>query len=567
MSNPRGTVVFWGAGATSTLGMRMTAQQSRFLSTISGRRNGERSPLDRRVRDALGHEIGERWVLALRDLLIILGDCVGDKHPLSSISEDRMSVMRRNWAADADDEAIRYRIIDLCALYDWPALKLVIGICPAPPKGEIQLADLFNILDIHSRSRHGFRVQGDVFLPPLRVSAARNALRMLLNMLFYVDWRNVCEQETEDIHKHYDFAEALGRRMQRQGMALANGGETRDGRNFYTTREFYMGDVAFASMNYDPIALWCQFVANRNLNRSPSAPHIGCPARKLQIFHDLGHFVSTSSFDKRKYGGETPWHPMNESAAQRLNEDHASGDRIRMGKFLLPHGCLWWRECSSCGKLSSYVGDSDESGEWERYSRTLIPPPPLKAFVESDGESNPFYPRIEKDRKAWNKGEVDARACVHCDELTYAHHTPTVMQSNFKDALPPFLEEIGRDLRVAVENADHIVLMGYSLPRDDVDYRAFFAARRSRGPDNKPVKCSVVVGRDQPARWLGPSEWPKIIENLDSQESPRPTLEAARDLFEQDNVRFYGAGIPNVFLDGGEVTDAAVERLLNWEDR
>ena len=490
-----------------------------------------------------------------------------------------MSAMRRNWAADADDEAIRYRIIELCTLYDWPALKLVIGICPAPPKGEIQLADLFNILDIHSQSRHGFRVKGDIFLSPLRVSAARNALRMILSTLFYVDWRRVCEKEKEDIHKHYDFAEALGRRMQRQGIALANGGEPPDGHNFYRTREFYMGDVAFASMNYDPIALWCQFVANRNLNRSPGAPHIGCPARRLKIFHDLGHFVSTSRFDKRKYDGETPWHPMNESAAQRLNdEDHESGDRIRMGKFLLPHGCLWWRECPNCGKLSSYVGDAGESGEWELYSRTLIPPPPLKAFVEPEGESNPFYIPAEelrepldnaakKARKAWDDGAVDARACVHCGELTYAHHTPAVMQSNFKDALPPFLEEIQRDLRVTVENADHIVLMGYSLPPDDVNYRAFFAARSKHRSGNGSVKCSVVVGTKYDARWLGPSEWPKIMESLDSRKSPRSTLEAARDLFGEDNVRFYGAGIPQVFLDGGEVTDSAVERLLNWEYR
>ena len=44
-------------------------------------------------------------------------------------------------------------------------------------------------------------------------------------------------------------------------------------------------------------------------------------------------------------------------------------------------------------------------------------------------------------------------------------------------------------------------------------------------------------------------------------------LEAARDLFGKDNVRFYGHGIPQVLLEGGHVTDAAVERLLNWEER
>ena len=30
-------------------------------------------------------------------------------------------------------------------------------------------------------------------------------------------------------------------------------------------------------------------------------------------------------------------------------------------------------------------------------------------------------------------------------------------------------------------------------------------------------------------------------------------VEAARDIFGPENVRFYGGGIPNVFLDGGDL--------------
>ena len=248
---------------------------------------------------------------------------------------------------------------------------------------------------------------------------------------------------------------------------------------------------------------------------------------------------------------------MNEAAAQRLNDDeHDSGDRIRICKFLLPHGCLWWRECPSCGKLSSHMGD-----KWDRDSLTLIPPPPLKAFVES----KQFRWRVECERKAWEEGEVDMRACVHCQAPTYAHHTQTVMQSNLKSSPPPFLEEIGRDLRVAVQHADHIVLMGYTLPPDDVDFRAIFAARR-RFDSDKPVKCSVVEGTRHDDRWFGPSEWPSVVSGSTPERPPRSTLEAARDLFGKEHVRFYGHGIPQVFLDGGRVTDAAVDRLLNWEE-
>ena len=48
-------------------------------------------------------------------------------------------------------------------------------------------------------------------------------------------------------------------------------------------------------------------------------------------------------------------------------------------------------------------------------------------------------------------------------------------------------------------------------------------------------------------------------------EPPGSTLEAARDLFGKENVRFYGGGVPEVFMEGGRVDDDAVKRLLEWE--
>lgn len=250
---------------------------------------------------------------------------------------------------------------------------------------------------------------------------------------------------------------------------------------------------------------------------------------------------------------------MNESSALQLNDDdHGARDRIRISKFLLPHGCLWWRECPDCGKLSSYMGNT-----WKCDSPTLIPPPPLKAFVRDVD----YECRLEKELEDWKKGKVDARACIHCETLTYAYHTPMIMQSSFKGPPPPFLDEIKRDLRVEVQRAKHVILMGYTLPQDDVDYRAFFAARRLRDKDDRDVKCSVVVGTSPERRWLGPSEWSAKLDTMTQGEAPRTTLEAARDLFGEDSVRFYGGGIPDVFLEEGRVTDSALDKLLTWEER
>lgn len=138
------------------------------------------------------------------------------------------------------------------------------------------------------------------------------------------------------------------------------------------------------------------------------------------------------------------------------------------------------------------------------------------------------------------------------------------MQTDFKHRLPPFIEEIQRDLRVAVQEASHVILMGYSLPPDDVSYRALFAARRGRDSKN-PVKCSVVVGKDHEDRWRGPSDLLSLPTPMTPVEAPGSTLLAAQDLFGQENVKFYGAGIPNVFLDGrGNVSEERIEQLLLW---
>jgi hypothetical protein len=44
----------------------------------------------------------------------------------------------------------------------------------------------------------------------------------------------------------------------------------------------------------------------------------------------------------------------------------------------------------------------------------------------------------------------------------------------------------------------------------------------------------------------------------------REVLNAASEVFGGENVRFYGVGIPGVFLDGGLATEAKLERLLAW---
>lgn len=549
------SLIFWGAGATKQLGMRLTVDQAKFIQVLAG----VNYPLDKqpnvqeRVNAALNRPSKgcDELNLALVDLLTILGDRDENHKSITKISADERAAMYRNMPADTSQEAIDANIIHLRMTYDWPALKSIVRVCPGSTSKAFQLNDLFNVLDMHGPAGFGFRAPSPVtddgaqFLEARRLLGAKDALRMLLGVTFYIDYQDCIRDKAATLKLYQDFSTLLGRRMQEQGVALTQQGKPPD------QPEFYQGDVSFVSLNYDPLALWVHYIANRELNHSLGVPHVGTPARRLQLFSDGGHLVPSRRIGKPFNGS---WYPMNEAVAQSLNEAVSEKGIVRLTKFLFPHGCLCWRECPDCGKLSSYMGD-----EWKLDSPSLIPPPPLWRF---DQTTCPDTVKGDEREERQSQLRVDARACVHCGTLTYANHTQTVMQSSFKATPPSFIEEIQRDLRAVAMKADHFIFMGYSLPKDDVIYRAFFSARKQVNEKTKTngtaVRCTVVGRDDENAGWYNPTE-------LDSEKFRKfEAITAARDIFGNDNVRFFGGGVPDVFLENGVATENALNRLLKW---
>lgn len=552
------TAIFWGSGATATLGLRMTCAQAKAVRILVG--DDTSQSLSHRVTTALAN--ASAWADPYADLLQVLGD--GETKTIHHISSDAREAMSRHWA-DTSTESLDTRIHELRAMFDWPALKAVVRACPGfmEVDGErFQLTDVFNLIDLHAHSFSGFPVPRQ-FLPPDRLMAARRALQLVLNTLFFVDWQTALTAKASDLEKHLGFARLLTEHHQRQGLTLAAESQ------HFDKRDFYLGDIAFASINYDPVALWAQFIANRDGNFNP--PYIGVPRVPLKMFHDFGIFMAVSTIEPKTREGEKKervWYPLNEASAQRLNDREHASRRVRINKFLFPHGCLCWRECPSCGKLTAYMGK-----KWKFSSRALIPPPPLRGFAQQAHLADEMEPETSQEKEAWDRGEIDARACVHCEAMTFAQHTPVIMQSNFKQAPPSFIEEVQRDLRVVTQSANHIILMGYSLPPDDVTYRAFFAARKQRAKESssdsqeKGVKCSVVVGTEFGDRWHYQADIDDLLRSpgkMKPGESPRTTLEAARDIFGCENVRFYGGGIPEVFCDGANASMSRLEQLVDW---
>jgi hypothetical protein len=151
-------LIFWGAGATAALGIRATADQANFVRELAGTREPTRA-LESRVADALINTINDTtpWHSALYDLLAVLGDAKDRFTRIDEVDASELEAMRRNWLLK-DDDRLRREIIRLRLLYDWPALKAIIHICPAVGTDAFTLNDLFNIIDLHLN----FGVRSDV---------------------------------------------------------------------------------------------------------------------------------------------------------------------------------------------------------------------------------------------------------------------------------------------------------------------------------------------------------------------------------------------------------------------
>jgi hypothetical protein len=155
MAQPR-NVIFWGAGATAALGLRTTEAQTRFIRRITGA-DAPDKPLEDLVAEALGPNNVEPWRSALLDLITILGDGGDAYRGIHFTDQSQLDAMRRNWREGALDDELRGRIIGLRLIYDWPALRSVVRVCPGSASDKFKLNDLFNLLDMHIPPGFGFR--------------------------------------------------------------------------------------------------------------------------------------------------------------------------------------------------------------------------------------------------------------------------------------------------------------------------------------------------------------------------------------------------------------------------
>lgn len=527
------TTIFWGAGATAVLGMPLTFDQGKRLRDWGASENTTELEL------LLS---GLTWPDSAKEHILLLLEVLGHGNSnarLAEVEPELLSKLESRLAINEPDA--RDLVVNLRSDYDWDALRAIMGLLPKSENTGNFLRDLFNLLDMHIHGRLSFNVKGKKdtgreTLSQVRLIGARNCLVMLINAMFQGAFQGLEEGSAEKLKPYIAFAEALGVLMQEEGVRFLDEGHKRD------SRSAYLFSYAVVSMNFDPVLLWLIFNAHKRLNHDRAVPNVGSPCQPLRLYNDMGHFMGCRYPKLEDPLRVELWYPFNEAVVQRINDpEYTCGRVARVGKFYFPHGSSCWRECPSCGKLNMFLGD-----EWTDASPTLFPPLPLQTEFMLEA-------RTELEKKEREEGRRDSLSCGFCGARTSTQHTPMVMQSSFKGQHASFIEEIQRDMRACIENTRHFVLMGYSLPEDDVIYRALLASRKGEGS-----YCTVVVGRNGPHRWLLGDEIEKIVEDKGDNYQ---TLQAAIDIFGNDHVRAYTGGIPRVFTIAGEARSSMREIL------
>lgn len=499
-------VVWWGAGASAGMNLLTTdsiAYQITQLSQVNEElyENNKEKEIEMRVKKAL-KEKGSNNTLIVEDL----------KKLISTLeSKD-------------NNEYIKY----IKETYDWETLKKIIKI--TPKSGDIvKIQDIFNLIDMYLFNKTGFRnyTTGE-FLDINKISAAREALKLLTIFLQTIQYKRLINENPEKIESYYEFALAIGRLMQEEGLKLKD-------EVSLIKREFYLESLSFICLNWDPILLWLLFCANKELNNKSNI-YIGKNIEKLKLYHDLGYFMGV-----RKIDGDTPevWYPFNEGIVNRINtEKYTTSKKVRVGKFYFPHGCLGWRECPNCGKLTCYLGNSRE---WSYLSESIFPPSITDCFG--------FEIKSNNEKEEINKQRYDGIQCSFCGTITEVKDTPIVMQTSYKLNNPPFIEEIQRDMKIGISKAKHMVFMGYSLPPDDIIYKSIISTKLS----NEKIIITLVVGYDKNAedKYYTEDE-AKEYWKKQNNKTGKDTYDSIKSILsgiikEKLTIRLYFKGIPNVF--------------------
>ena len=376
-----------------------------------------------------------------------------------------------------------------------------------------RMIDLYNLLDSQISAGQSFRIYDENNCTT--ICSADDALRyrramlVLLQSVFTIYLKkSTCNPEIE---RYKLFFRKLAEIVLREKMDQLNGFCHGD-KDGLKGDDFIFSEIAYISLNWDFLFLWPMFIAHKELNdENRNYAVVNGKNVKLKIFNDFAAYTASRPVEPES-GKNKIWYPYNATVATHINDPEHLYDRIvTLIRTYLPHGQTNWLECPVCGKLSMYLGD-----EWHLNSQTIVMRSPLL-------DKNPDY------------------KCQHCGQKLTTADSSMLLQTPLKKKAS-YIEEIQRDMRLRLSEAEKIVFVGYSLPADDIEYRSVFVANNAR---QKKQIYVVLYKEKEPSKWFKANDISKMAgDKSDGTRKIIETIKRYTDLFGKENVRVNLAGFP-----------------------
>ena len=556
------TVIFWGAGATSELGMLTTAQQGKLFVALGNRKSRER------FATCLGKfkdEVFDSRFEPFCDLLELLDDAEEDEivtgfrmSGFSRLQLDLLEKYGKDFGRNLDER--KNRIIMMRQRYDLAAAMRIIRAQAVDGEFDIShfVQDVYSMIDANIAAGTGIHIFDDNekskrsdFIDLTRLRAAKAVLIMIVTLAFAASWNGARKgKKTEEYKRVFRWLSEL--RVEE----FCNSGVP-------------VSSAKVVSMNFDPIFWWFMKNADEEYNRNP------CFVDEENSPLYLGEYIDQVDETRPMPGADNSWSvagDMLHPSAARFVIEHGRRENERcLAKYqtmqiFFPHGSSNIKTCQCCGMSTLYQGNSLE---WT--SESLFPPYFMKplSWGAKSAKDVSWANECRSERKMWKEGELDYIQCRNCGQGIRMCDTEILVQSGLKVSPSWVLQRVAHDIDAEIMKARHIVLLGYSLPPDDAIWIAELMARKQRIKED--VFCSFVGKQSgETSKWLTGDEIDRCIARYDDEKDWKwKSIKRVESMFGKDHVRVNFKGFPDMISCKDDLRELLypndwMESVLQW---
>lgn len=319
-----------------------------------------------------------------------------------------------------------------------------------------------------------------------------------------------------------------------------------------TNEKWFTLPVKFLTFNWDPFLPFILFKVNRNINRKEENRALKDDLI-LQFYTDIGVSGPIIYLSETKNSSKDYYLVTNDMASQinyLTKRSYTKRTKVlsnvvyRLVKLYAVHGLFNLRMCPHCHQvffiMPTRIRDTDIytlKGVQDIFLSDLIPDPRDFRKVISKYKGKYFY-------EPYKLGKPDMLLCPICDHPTYFEDIPLSVQTIFKFDEPDFLKKT--KLRAFTEfiKADHVVVIGYSFPQDDMlnNYLLQLLSISPEIKDRKKKRITVIIYNSslQGKVWYKLSEIEKVQDNLEL------NIDFLKNFFTEKNIRISFLGFPDI---------------------